>query len=361
MENGQATSQMLEPGKATAPENITEQYRSMVLDLICYLRNMPHAEGEPRQRFDAVVTKLRNTDDVEEVLELSRQLAVVCNSMGAITDTLVEKTLREHHAGVKKIIGSVTESIRSLSTSNESLQENIDQEISKIVNLDESDPKAAGEVLLSVSNSLSEATRKVKAEIVDAKTEVENTSGRVKELEQQLEQTRQESLRDALTRLYNRRAFNVMLEETLSGSGIKGTWCMIMLDIDHFKLVNDTHGHLIGDALLVKVARILDAVVDGSSFAARYGGEEFSIIVANAEIYKAVEVAEEIRARVAAGKWSYSRGRENRTLSATVSMGVAEYRPEDTAESIVGRADQALYYAKKHGRDQVRTESDLEE
>jgi diguanylate cyclase len=360
MDEGRTSAQAIAELDPVALEQKAEILRDMTLDLICHLRNMPHSEGEPRQNLDGLAVRLREAQRPEDVKAIAEQLQTVCQNLSSITDTLLEKAIRARQNDLKGIIAAITASMKAISATNENLGDKLDKEIDHIEQaLDEPDPKLASEKLLDVSQSLRAATTQVKADIEAAKSEVRGASGRIKELEEQLEQTRQESLRDGLTRLYNRRAFSEMLQKTFAKEGCKHPCSLIMLDIDHFKQVNDLHGHLIGDALLVKVARTVDGLTDPVSFAARYGGEEFAIIVGNALLTRAKEVAEELRARVSAARWGYRRGDEQRTLSATISLGVAQFRPNDTPESLVERADKALYLAKNSGRNQVRTELDL--
>lgn len=120
-----------------------------------------------------------------------------------------------------------------------------------------------------------------------------------------------------------------------------------MLDLDHFKRINDRHGHAEGDRVLVRFAARLRDELRGVDLAARYGGEEFLAILPGADAAQAVRAAERIRARTASGD-------EDDPLAppaVTVSIGIATWRPDDTPEGLVARADAALYRAKDGGRD----------
>jgi len=158
------------------------------------------------------------------------------------------------------------------------------------------------------------------------------------------------STTDVLTRIHNRRYFERRLEEEMSHSLRSGApLSLVLVDIDHFKIVNDRYGHQAGDAVLQWVASIAGSTLPSSSVFCRYGGEEFAIIVPEATLSQASAVAEQVRATVAASSWAP----ENLTL--TVSAGVAAVTTDDTPRSLVGRADQALYLAKKNGRDRVES------
>jgi diguanylate cyclase (GGDEF)-like protein/PAS domain S-box-containing protein len=150
---------------------------------------------------------------------------------------------------------------------------------------------------------------------------------------------------DALTGLYNRGT----LEETLKHRADAGMpFSCIMFDIDHFKQVNDTFGHLEGDEVLKKVALVLKECSRGHDVACRYGGEEFVLVLPENGLTDAVNVAERIRLRVAA-EVGLPSGR-----NITISAGCSEYKATETYVHVLQRADEALYTAKNSGRNQVR-------
>ena len=126
-----------------------------------------------------------------------------------------------------------------------------------------------------------------------------------------------------------------------------------MMDIDHFKRVNDTHGHVMGDRILQAVAEVMRTnVTDPSHSVARYGGEEFAILMPQSTLDEAAAVAELIRHRVGDMKVR-DRRTQNVVLTVTISGGVAAMAPGDDASSLVARADELLYAAKAAGRDRV--------
>jgi len=121
---------------------------------------------------------------------------------------------------------------------------------------------------------------------------------------------------------------------------------VLLADVDHFKQYNDTHGHLGGDAVLVKIAEILRQTTRGVDSVARYGGEEFLVMLIEAPIATAAAVGERLRARVASEAFGGGR--------VTVSVGAAEYPTHgETPEELIGSADAAMYQAKSEGRDRV--------
>ncbi len=161
------------------------------------------------------------------------------------------------------------------------------------------------------------------------------------------------SLKDPLTGLGNRRHFRAVQERTIDGVARSGDPALLlMLDIDHFKQVNDTHGHQAGDQVLQAVARCVASCVRPMDTVARYGGEEFSVVLPNCHTAFGATVAERIRATIEALVITIS---PTLSLKVTISIGGA-YAPEwvrSTAALWTERADVQLYRAKKEGRNRV--------
>ncbi len=335
--------------------------REMSLGLIRHLRNSPASEGEPREMLDEIAQRVHTSGDPAELHAISRNLREICDNLDSVAELLAYGSFHRRHDELKTLITTVTTGVKILCANSEELKSTLGNEIENIENLlEEGDPLAAGEKLLSISSSILGASQEFKSEVAAVQTEMESTSDRIKELEDELEAKRHESQIDNLTRLYNRRAFNEMMNKTLDGEGVRTPCALIVVDIDQFKKVNETHGHRIGDALLVKVARTVDRLTPEGSFAARYDGEEFAMLLASASLAAAEDMAVSIRSSVNSARWSYERDGEEHALTATISLGVALLRNYDTAYSVIARADKALCLAKESGGDQVRTELELD-
>lgn len=155
---------------------------------------------------------------------------------------------------------------------------------------------------------------------------------------------------DIMTRLKLKHYFFTVISEQLATIPEEVPSTVLMLDIDHFKAINDTYGHTCGDIVLQKVAAAIQTSVRSSDLAARYGGEEFVVFLHNAGKELGMEVAERIRKSVENMKVEY----EGVTITVTISVGVAEYDSEhDTLKQLVARADKALYVSKDSGRNRV--------
>ncbi len=160
------------------------------------------------------------------------------------------------------------------------------------------------------------------------------------------------ALRDHLTKTFNKKHLLERLAVELAFARRHDTpLALVMLDIDHFKKINDTHGHLAGDHVLAALAATVQSVLRAEDMFARYGGEEFTVLCRGATPEEAGTLAERVRLTVQQAKFAH----EGRAIPVTVSLGVAGYpstRAKDAAE-LIGAADQALYEAKKAGRNRV--------
>lgn len=206
---------------------------------------------------------------------------------------------------------------------------------------------------LAVRDALA-GTADMKESAADLQQQVSAGRQEIERLHSDLSRARQEMLTDPLTRVLNRKGFDQRLQSMLDQpTGPDKAHCLVMLDIDRFKAVNDTYGHVMGDRVLQAVAETLQGCVsDPAHCLARYGGEEFAILLPDSTEESAVALAESARLRVKALKI-----RDRRTqqvfLTVTISAGVAARRPMEDGESLIVRADGALYAAKQEGRDRV--------
>jgi diguanylate cyclase (GGDEF)-like protein len=155
---------------------------------------------------------------------------------------------------------------------------------------------------------------------------------------------------DALTGLYNRRRLLQRMNELISQAQRQPhPASLLLLDLDHFKHINDSHGHLAGDAVLRQVAELLQASLRAHDMAARYGGEELLLLLPDTDQDIALEVAERLRLAIA----QMTVISDDLRLSVTASFGVAQLQPQQSAEQWIERADMALYRAKREGRNRV--------
>lgn len=215
--------------------------------------------------------------------------------------------------------------------------------------------KNAGAVK-NVVHQLVKATAVVRASHKEMEDKLKESQSQVAELKDNLEAARFENLTDELTGLGNRRLFDqTMSRKVQASSGVGTTFCLIMLDIDHFKQFNDTWGHQTGDQVLRLVGMTIKNTISATDIAARYGGEEFAVILPDTTLDEAIMQADLIREAIKDRKL-LKRSTGEKLGNVTVSAGVARYEQNDTAVTLIERADAALYSAKRAGRNCVMSE-----
>ena len=166
-----------------------------------------------------------------------------------------------------------------------------------------------------------------------------------------------EALLDPLTGLGNRRFLDRQLPLLLSGVGRAHPLCAALVDVDHFKPINDRHGHQLGDQVLVTLAELLRVGTRGADVVVRLGGEEFLIVLPDTPMERAYDVCERLRQQVAQHDWSALMP----GLNVTLSIGLARAHADPDPDDLVGRADHAMYRAKAAGRNRVEVEPDTSE
>jgi len=176
------------------------------------------------------------------------------------------------------------------------------------------------------------------------------------EIKKRAEEIELQSLYDKLTGLYNRKAYDQKIVESIANHTRYNVPSSLMFcDIDFFKKINDTFGHKVGDLALKKLASLLKEKLRVNDFISRYGGEEFAVILPHTSLNDAQKAAEGLRSYIDKALFSYN----NKTISLKISIGISSFKKDDNAETVMERADSALYLAKKAGRNTVKTEEDV--
>jgi len=229
-------------------------------------------------------------------------------------------------------------------------------ELSDIASSLNGDPTS--EDLNALMDRAMHATRAALAHGDILKQRLSSLASEMEEVQSRLALSQEQARRDALTGLLNRLAFQEILEQLPAmAESDSHTPCLLILDIDHFKRVNDNYGHLVGDHTLRQVAREIEASVRGRDMVARFGGEEFAVLLRDTPRSGCMAVAENIRSCVERTRIELPPDlAPELDLRVTVSLGGALYRVGESPEALVDRADRHLYQSKKGGRNRVTWE-----
>lgn len=259
-----------------------------------------------------------------------------------------EKTAESFRQALLKvsaqIFGALVDMAGQTSISNQGLMKHID----KLAVSEKSE-----DVLGAVSDIIAE-TRNIVSETNKLTNELNTSKNEMSKVVAELESAKEAATSDALTGLRNRRMFDETLKRLIkeTDNSHVAAFCLIIIDIDHFKQINDSYGHLQGDKVLQAIGKLLQQNTKGADISARYGGEEFAILLPQTRMTHAFSLAENLRLQI--GKMRLKKSGSGEILKKiTASSGIAAYRLGEAGEDFVSRADTALYRAKKLGRNRV--------
>ena len=205
---------------------------------------------------------------------------------------------------------------------------------------------------------LIEENTKMRDKTLDLNTNLEKSKVQIHTMRSELKQSQKNEMRDVLTNISNRRWFEKSLVRELAiARESKTPMCLVMIDLDHFKRVNDTYGHVIGDQVLRFFGSLLTKCLKGNDTVARYGGEEFAVVLPKTKVDDAVTLIETVRSQLESAKLSLTKSKKS-IGTVTASFGITELRDGDDTETLVQRADYRLYEAKNAGRNRVIGDSE---
>ncbi len=289
-------------------------------------------------------------------LEGMRWISASMRGMALLFDENVEKTLAKQSQELKKIVLAVGDGIRGIASSNESITKKLSTELKELeaVATSSTDEEIPSE-LRKAFDRVQSIVFEVKNHVCGMTTELRSAEASITVLEVEMEEALENALYDKLTHVYMRGPLEERLENALDNGNADDAWCFLLIDIDRFKTINDQYGHNVGDAALIKTARIIERCLSskhGQWTVGRYGGDEFAVILQDVALEESRKVAQGICEALDAARWVIRR--ENScTISITVSIGVTEYQAGDEITSLLDRADKALYQAKHEGRNRV--------
>lgn len=336
--------------------------KTIVIELLYHLVTFSQENPELRSdRFkeliDDYVAKLKTTLPPDELGIIERELKKLVTQQWKLIKSLIEGRDKE----LKALIASLVESMNFFARDNANFSLNINRNlnnIEKVLTLDE-----IKEIRESITGEITHAREVIEEKHQSDSKKIEELSITVKSLDEELSEVKEEAQFDGLTRLYNRKAFDSRIVEKIERGKIRGaTFTLALIDIDYFKRINDTFGHAAGDEVLRNLSAFLKDYLEKGDFIARYGGEEFAVILDEGNRVLVQKLLEGMREGISKQKFNVRHGESasgmtgDEMIPVTVSVGIAFCKWHDTVETLIKRADKALYSAKKAGRNMVVTE-----
>lgn len=254
---------------------------------------------------------------------------------------------REHELGF--IVNKFGQGIRDLSHSNDRVSHQVRDHVKQLDRLAKAEPTADTIAQVrSIAHSMQQAASRMAASLEAMAVHLDSTGERLATMGEDYAKAKRPDLYDELTRLPTRAALDERLGALLPAGDV---WSLLLVDIDNLADINERFAQVVGDALLFKVARIIERRARQKapeSLVTRYDGGEFAIL-APLDLDDAAELAEHIRRGVASSKWQYRGQPEQAVLATTVRVGLTAYHEGDTAESLLARAEQATQEGKERG------------
>lgn len=328
----------------------TAEQQELLLRLFALLlenvRELLDDDNWLRGQIEVVQNLIAGPIDHRALQEATRSLKDVIYKQGVLKHSLAESK-----TSVKNMMATFIDRLDVMTNSTSNYQQKIDhysQKISNTRDLTEVENIIHG--ILSETQTIQNEASRSQQIMLAAQKEVKEAEVRIKELEDKLAQMSELVREDQLTGSLNRRGLDDVFEREADRADRRGTpMCAAMLDLDNFKKLNDTHGHAAGDEALIHVVRIVKQTLRSIDVIARYGGEEFLIVMPETSLEEAARAMTRVQRELTTHFFTAN----DQRLFVTFSAGVALRAPHEAQESVVKRADKAMYEAKKSGKNRV--------
>jgi len=246
---------------------------------------------------------------------------------------------------LEKALSEASDEVQQITSDAQGFDNNISKHADTLS--ETTDPATTSIVLQQIMQD----TRDMVRNNLDMQARMQDTNDEITRVKAELESVKAMAEKDALTGLKNRGSFDRAIDNIVYGDKT-GSTSVIILDIDHFKRINDDYGHLVGDRVIRYVAALLLQIVGKENHVARFGGEEFAIILHNESPDSVTALSNKVR--IAMGNSKLQRKDSGETIGqVTLSAGITQLKSDDSVETLIERADKALYEAKENGRNKV--------
>lgn len=352
------------PQKPTFPVDVLETstektniYQLALVALLQYMKAFSFDLDEIgadqfKNRLDTLAALFEHEENIKKI---SQQFEAEKTEIAAFIN-LEQDYLINKENELKGIIKVLSSGIATVNSKNQKFNTTIQEEILKLEKITQLDD------IRKIKEALTEKISNVKTFIQEKQAQdaehIETLSSKVETLKVALEETTNASLTDGLTGAFNRLAFDTEISKLVTEN--KRGFSLIMLDIDNFKLINDSYGHQIGDRVLVALVQKSKQLIRKEDFFARYGGDEFIIIFPGISLKDTLKKTKNLCITIADTRYAVDETEGSKPLSFTISLGVSTRRRNDTVTSLIDRADKALYKAKQQGKNQVVSEKEID-
>jgi diguanylate cyclase (GGDEF)-like protein len=293
--------------------------------------------------------KIKKDPYILESADIEKEIKSAISLRIALDKKSVKEMVESIDGVLDKLSLRLIDMIESSDNSNSEIQA-IKKELESHTVVSTTNFKLAHKKLFTIAVALEENTELLSKDLKGHSADVEALSKKVKKLEQELKAVKKESKEDFLTKLYNKRALDEFLELKEAEYQRYGRdYAIVMFDLDHFKNVNDTHGHEAGDAVLAAFAKILKNDARRVDIVGRFGGEEFLALLSNTDTHGGSVFAKKVLSHVEKSRFMY----KGQRIKVTVSAGVSERAKHISLKATINSADEYLYIAKNNGRNRV--------
>ena len=321
------------------------------------------------KRFSYDFKEVSNERFIQAIDELQRELSSepfrpkhynkkvqICKASSLLQSRREQEYLAEREQEFRQIVLTLTNQLRELVQGSTQFENKVESHADKL------DELSKLEDIRKLRTELSAQVSTIREEVADQRSKqrvnVDSLKAEIKRLNFDLRQAVDKTLTDPLTGAANREGMDQFLQKLIDkGTLDESRFAVLMFDVDNFKKLNDTYGHKAGDAVLKALVRQCEKMTRDADMVARYGGEEFVVILNGVTRSLAYKRAKQIVKSIAGIDLLLTvQGRVQR-VRATISMGVSHYRPKDTPDTIIERADAALYKAKRSGKNRAELEA----
>jgi len=309
---------------------------------------------EFKKKIDDLTEKLISEEKTKKLQSVFEK-----NKKNIITYVKKQKEyLKDREDEFKEIIELLTKAMAVGDHDNQVYNEKIykqSEKLEKITLLDDI-KKIKNNLIIEIEN----IRKTLKEKEFHDSEKLEKLSKKVNSLNVELEKAKEESAKDGLTGVYNRKAFDRYINKLVERNTVtRARFSILLLDIDDFKKINDNFGHQTGDRVLVATAHKCKEFIRSDDFLARYGGEEFVVVLPGASLRNAVKKGKLICKQIAKAMYALEESKEDTIISITLSIGASVHKKGDTVATIIKRADKALYAAKQAGKNRVVSEKEI--